>query len=57
MRGKVASVGELDALRAAVGARLNDLLAYFDVGMIEDRDDTLLHHGEQYGDAIFRGHW
>ena len=53
VRREVAAVGELDALGAAVGAGLDDLLADLDIRVIEHRDDALLHHGAQDGHAVF----
>src|SRR5690606_33849549 len=49
----VAAVGELHALSPAVGAGLDDLRADLDVRVVEDRDNPLVHHGGQYGQAVF----
>ena len=53
---EVAAVGEFDALRPAVGAGLDHLLADLDVGVIEDGDHALVHHLGQDGHAVLRSH-
>ena len=52
MRGELAAVGELDALRPAVGAGLDHLLA--DLRRRDDRkpESPLVHHRGQYRHAI-----
>jgi hypothetical protein len=45
MRGEIATVGELYALGARVGARLNDIDAQINIRVIKHRDHALIHHG------------
>ena len=52
VRREVAAIGELDALGAAIRAGLDDLAADLDVGVVENRDDALLHDCGQDGHAI-----
>ena len=52
VRREVTAVGELDALRAAVGAGLDDLLADLDIRVIENRDHSLVHHRGQHAHTI-----
>ena len=52
VRGEIAAVGELDALGAAVGAGLDDLLTDLGVRMIENRDHSLFHHRGQHTHPI-----
>ena len=52
MRRELAAVGELDALGATVGARLDHLFADFDIRVIEDRYHPDVHHRRQDCHAV-----
>ena len=52
VRGEIAAIGELDALRAAIRAGLDDLLTDLDIRVIENRDHSLVHHRGQHAHTI-----